>query len=431
MNAAIGSPVSRVDGRAKVKGEAAYAAEFHPPGLAYAAVVESTVTSGQIVEMDITDAERANGVLLVMTHRNAPRLAYAPFKERPAVEPVSGDPLRVLQDSEIKFSGQPIGVVVARTQAQAEYAASLVRVSYAADAGPLTRFDLTRSVPTSAAAEKRGRGPETRQGEPDQAFSVAPVKIDNSYTLPREHHNAMEPHATVAQWEDGRLTLWDKTQWVDNVREEMARVFSIPAESVRVINPFLGGAFGSALRAWPHVTLAALAAKQAGCPVRLELTRRQLYYSVGFRPHTQQRAALGADHDGRLTAIIHEAVGQTSTYEEFPEATLDPASVTYACANRRTSYQLIRMHTNTPCPMRGPGHATGLLAQELQWMSSQPSCESTPSNSVCATLPSAHQRRICLGQATRCASATVQAQSASDGVKEQRSRAQCLKDAIS
>jgi xanthine dehydrogenase YagR molybdenum-binding subunit len=191
------------------------------------------------------------------------------------------------------------------------------------------------------------------------------VRIDNSYTLPREHHNAMEPHSTVAQWEDGRLTLWDKTQWVDNVREEMARIFGIPAESVRVINPFVGGAFGSALRTWPHVTLAALAAKQAGRPVRLELTRRQLYYSVGFRPHTTQRVALGADYDGRLTAIIHEAVGQTSTYEEFAEATLDPAAVTYACANRRTNYQLIKTNTNTPCPMRGPGHATGLLAQEI------------------------------------------------------------------
>ena len=365
MTAAIGSPVYRVDGFEKVKGHATYAAEFHPHGLAYAAIVESTISSGRIVEMDITAARQAKGVLLVMTHENAPRLAYGPFKERPAVEPVSGDQLQVLQGSEIKFSGQPIGVVVARTQAQAEYAASLVRVKYAADPGPLTRFDLTRSVPTSSAAEKRGRGPETQQGDPDHALSVAPVKIDNCYTLPREHHNAMEPHATVAQWEDGRLTLWDKTQWVDNVREEMARIFGIPAESVRVINPFVGGAFGSALRAWPHVTLAALAAKEAGCPVRLELTRRQLYYSVGFRPHTQQHVALGANPDGRLTAIIHDAVGQTSTYEEFAEATLDPASVTYACSNRRTGYKLVKMHTNTPCPMRGPGHATGLLAQEI------------------------------------------------------------------
>ena len=365
MSITIGLPHSRVDGPAKVTGRATYAAEFHPAGLAYAAIVESTIPAGHIVAMDTAAAERAKGVVLVLTHQSAPHLAYEPFKQRPAVEPVSGDQLQMLQDAEIKFSGQPIGVVVAKTQAQAEYAASLVRVTYSVDQAPLTHFDLARSVPASPAAEKRGRGPETHQGNPDEALLAAASKVDQHYSQPREHHNAMEPHATVAEWSDGRLTLWDKTQWVGNVREEMARIFSIPAESVRVINPFVGGAFGSALRAWPHVTLAAMAAKQAGCPVRLELTRRQLYTSIGFRPHTQQRVALGADHDGHLTAIIQEAVGQTSTYEEFAEATLDPAAVTYASGSRRTSYRLVAMHTNTPCPMRGPGHATGLLAQEI------------------------------------------------------------------
>ena len=365
MSTTIGLPLSRVKGPAKVTGRATYAAEFHPAGLAYAAIVESTISAGRIVAMDTAAAEKAKGVVLVLTHQNAPHLACGPFEQRPAVEPVSGDQLKVLQDAEIRFSGQPIGVVVAGTQAQAEYAVSLVRVTYREDQAPLTQFDPARSVPTSAAAEKRGRGPETHQGNADDALLAAATKVDQQYSQPREHHNAMEPHATVAEWVDGRLTLWDKTQWVGNVREEMARIFVIPPESVRVINPFVGGAFGSALRAWPHVTLAAMAAKQAGCPVRLELTRRQLYKSVGFRPHTQQRVALGADHDGQLAAIIQEAVGQTSTYEEFAEATLDPAAVTYASDNRRTSYRLVPMHTNTPCPMRGPGHATGLLAQEI------------------------------------------------------------------
>ena len=364
MRAAIGSPISRVDGPAKVTGRATYAAEFHPAGLAYAATVDSTIPAGQIVTMNTTAAERAAGVLLILTHLNAPRLAYAPFKKRPAVEPVSGDALRVLQDAEIKFCGQPVAVVVAKTQAQAEYAAALVKVTYKVDTAVFTRFEVKRSVPTSAAAEEKGRGPETKQGDPDAVFSKAAIKVDQRYTQPREHHNAMEPHATVAQWQDGRLTLWDKTQWVDNVREEMARIFGISPETVRVISPFVGGAFGSGLRTWPHVTLAAMAARVAGCPVRLELTRRQLYYSIGFRPHTEQRVALGADQEGNLTALIHEAVGQTSTYEEFAEATLDPSAVTYACSNRRTRYRLVSMQTNTPCPMRGPGHATGLFAQE-------------------------------------------------------------------
>ncbi len=364
MSALVGMPVSRVEGPAKVTGRATYAAEFHPAGLAYAAMVESTIAAGRVIAMDTAAAERASGVVLVLTHLNAPRLAYAPFKERPAVEPVSGDQLQMLQDADVKFFGQPIGVVVARSQAQAEYAASLVRVTYQAAAAPLTRFEPARSVPASHAAEKKGRGPETKQGDPDAMFAAAAIQVDQRYTQPREHHNAMEPHATVAQWTEGHLTLWDKTQWVDNVREEMARIFGIPPEQIRVINPFVGGAFGSALRTWPHVILAAMAAKLANCPVRLELTRKQLFYSIGFRPHTEQRVAFGADREGHLTAMIHEATGQTSTYEEFAEATLDPAAVTYACADRRTSYRLIPMHTNTPCPMRGPGHATGLFAQE-------------------------------------------------------------------
>ena len=365
MSAAMGTPVSRVDGPAKVMGRALYAAEFAPAGLTYAALVESTIPAGRITAIHTADAERAPGVLLVLTHRNAPRLLYRPAKERPAVEPVSGEQLHVLQDADVKFSGQPIGLVVAETQTQAEYAASLVRVTYGHNPARRTQFDPAQSRPTSEAAAKRGRGPETKQGDPAGAFAAAAVRIDQTYVQPREHHNAMEPHATVALWEGDHLTLWDKTQWVQNDGEEIARVFGLPAEAVRVINPFVGGAFGSALRTWPHVTLAALGARQAGRPVRLELTRRQLYQSVGFRPHTEQRVRLGSSEAGRLAALIQEAVGQTSTYEEFAEATLDVPATTYACPNRRTGYRLVEMNTNTPCPMRGPGHATGLLAQEI------------------------------------------------------------------
>ena len=361
----VGTPVSRVEGPAKVTGGARYAAEFAPAGLAYAAIVESTIPAGRVTALDTAAAEAAPGVILVLTHQNAPKLPYRPAQERPAVEPVSGERLRALQDAEVKFSGQPIGVVVAETQAQAEYAASLVRVTYERDPLPHTRFDPARGRPTSEAAEKRGRGPEWTRGDPDGALSAAAVQVDQTYVQPREHHNAMEPHATVALWEGDHLTLWSKTQWVDNERDEIARVFGLPTETVQVINPFVGGAFGSALRTWPHVTLAALAARAAGRPVRLELSRRQLYSSVGFRPHTRQRVALGANRDGRLAALVQEAVGQTSTYEEFAEATLGPPGVTYASPNRRTGYRLVEMHTNTPTPMRGPGWATGLLAQEM------------------------------------------------------------------
>ena len=361
----IGKPVDRTDGHLKVTGQARYAAEFAPAGMAYAAIVESTIPAGRIVGTDTSAAEQAPGVLLVLTHQNADKLPYLAAKERPAVDPVSGEQLRVLQDAEVKFSGQSIGLVVAETRMQAEHAASLVRVTYERNPAPLTRFDPARGRPASAAAAKRGRGPETKQGDADGAFATAAVRVDQTYVQPSEFHNAMEPHATVAHWEGDRLTLWSKTQWVGNERDAIALIFGIPAEQVRVINPFVGGAFGSALRTWPHVTLACLAARRVSRPVRLELTRPQLFRSIGFRPRTEQRVALGADARGQLTALIQEAVGQTSTYEEFAEATLDVPAVTYACPNRRTGYRLVEMNTNTPCPMRGPGHVTGLLAQEI------------------------------------------------------------------
>lgn len=362
---AVGAPLPRVDGPAKVTGSARYAAEFHPDGLAYAATHDSTVPAGRITAIDAAAAERAPGVLLVLTHLNAERLPYQVPAERPAVDPVAGEQLRVLQDAEIRFSGQPVALVVATTQAQALYAASLVRVSYDPDPDRRIRFDPALAEPTSEAAAKRGRGPETKQGDPDAAFGAAPVRVEATYLQAREQHNAMEPHATVAQWQDDRLTLWSKTQWVGNECREIARRFGIASDNVRVINPFVGGAFGSALRTWPHVTLAAMAARRVGRPVRMELTRRQLSTAIGFRPETRQRVALGAERDGRLTAMIHEVTGQTSTYEEFAEGILAPSATTYACPNRRTRYGLVPMNVSTPCPMRGPGWATGLTGQEM------------------------------------------------------------------
>ena len=362
---AVGRPASRVDGPAKVTGRARYSGEHRPDNLAYAATVDAAIPAGTVRYIDSADAERAPGVLLVLTHSNADRLPYGSVEPRPAVEPVSGQQLRMLQDANVRFSGQPLAVVVADTQARAEHAAGLVQIEYRPDPHPLTRFDMARARPASKAAAERGRGPRTEQGDPDSALAAATVTVDSTYVLPREHHNPMELFATVAQWDGDSLILWSKTQWVGNERDTIAAIFGLPPGDVRVISPYVGGAFGAALRTWPHVTLAAMAARRAGRPVRLELTRRQVYTSTGFRPHTVQRVALGADRDGRLQAHVQDAVGQTSTYEEFAEATLDAAQKTYAAASRRTTYRLAPMHTNTPGPMRGPGHATGLVAQEI------------------------------------------------------------------
>ena len=362
---AIGAPVTRVDGPLKVTGGARYAAEVRPEGLLYAATADSTIPAGRIASIDTGAAGRAPGVIAVLTHLNVPRLPYRTPEERPAVDPVSGDQLRVLDGPEVKFGGQPVALVVARTQAEAEHGAALVVVRYERDAAARTRFDPALARPASAEAAKKGRGPQTHKGDPDAAFAAAPVTIDRRYGQAREQHNAMEPHATVASWDGDRLTLWSKTQWVGNERDEIARRFGLPSDHVRVINPFVGGAFGSALRSWPHVTLAAIAARHVGRPVRLELTRRQLYIAIGYRPATRQRVMLGAERDGRLTALVHELVAQTSTYEEFAEPALAPAQTTYACPNRRTRYDLVEMNASTPCPMRGPGWATGLIGQEM------------------------------------------------------------------
>jgi len=359
----IGQPVSRVDGRQKVTGAATYAAEFDQPGQAYGVIVRSTVANGRIASMDSTAAQRASGVLAVLTHRNAPRLAYRPHKGLP--DPATGERLHVLQDDRVNHQGQPIALVIAETLEQANHAATLVRVTYADEAG-IT--DISRVVPIEPTQQKTDQGetrpPQTRRGDPERALTTAEVKVEHTYVIPRENHNPIEMHATIAAWDGDRLTLWDKTQWVHNTADEIAAVFSIPEENIRVISPFVGGAFGSGLRTWPHVTLAALGARVTGRPVKVMLSRREMYYAVGYRPHTVQRVALGASRDGHLTAILHEGYQETSGYEEFSEALLNASRLLHSCPNVDTRHRLAPMNVHTPTYMRAPGQASGIFALE-------------------------------------------------------------------
>jgi len=359
----IGQPVSRVDGRQKVTGAATYAAEFDQPGQAYGVIVRSTVANGRIASMDSTAAQRASGVLAVLTHRNAPRLAYRRHKGLP--DPATGERLHVLQDDRVNHQGQPIALVIAETLEQANHAATLVRVTYADEAG-IT--DISRVVPIEPTQQKTDQGetrpPQTRRGDPERALTTAEVKVEHTYVIPRENHNPIEMHATIAAWDGDRLTLWDKTQWVHNTADEIAAVFSIPEENIRVISPFVGGAFGSGLRTWPHVTLAALGARVTGRPVKVMLSRREMYYAVGYRPHTVQRVALGASRDGRLTAILHEGYQETSRYEEFSEALLNASRLLHSCPNVDTRHRLAPMNVHTPTYMRAPGEASGIFALE-------------------------------------------------------------------
>jgi xanthine dehydrogenase YagR molybdenum-binding subunit len=255
--------------------------------------------------------------------------------------------------------------VIADTLEQANHAATLVRVTYAAETATTDIAHAEPIRPTVEQPDQPQRRPsEVQRGEPEGALARAEVKIDQSYVIPRENHNPIEMHATIAAWDGDRLTLWDKTQWVHNTADEIAAVFGTPAENIRVVSPFVGGAFGSGLRTWPHVTLAALGARVAGRPVKLMLSRREMYYGVGYRPHTVQRVALGASRDGRLAAILHEGYQETSTYEEFSEALLNATRFLHSCPNVYTRHRIARMNVHTPTYMRAPGEASGVFALE-------------------------------------------------------------------
>jgi len=363
----IGKPVERVDGRLKVTGGARYAAEFKTANVAHAVLVMSTIANGSIRSIYTKAASSAPGVLQVLTHLNAPKLN---FPERPKaiddyVAPLFGRSLPVLQDKTIYFNGQPVAVVVAETLEQAEYAATLVKVVYDEDK-PVTSLEaeMARAFPPQEGLMKESpteRPADVVRGDPD-ALSKAEVVIDETYTIPIEHHNPMELLSTIAEWSNGKLTLHDKTQWVPNTQGYIAIVFGLREADVRVISPFVGGAFGSSLRPWAHPVVAAMAARAVQRPVKLVVKRQQMFTSHGHRPYTVQRVALGAGRDGKLTAIVHEGYAQTSLYEENTESLVNASRMLYASPNCITKYRLVRGNIQTPLYMRGPGESSGVFA---------------------------------------------------------------------
>ncbi len=353
----VGRPKERVEGRLKVTGRAPYAADHGPEhgieDVAYAVIVDSSIGRGRISAIDTTAAGAEPGVVSVLSYENAPTLPYEDNTGGSNNPP--GERLRVFQDDRVLFFGQPVAVVVADTLEAAQHAAHMVEVTYDAEE---TSTDLATAAPA-------GEPTRYARGDAEKALASAPVRLDLDYELARNHHNAIEPHATIAQWADGRLTLWDKTQWVgDGTQAELATVFGLSRDDVRVISPYVGGAFGSGLRAWPHVTVAALAARETGRAVKLVMGRRQQYFGTGFRPAYRYRLRLGAHRDGRLVAADHDIRHETSSYETFTEGILDPGQMLYSTPHVRQVYRTVPLDVNTPIWMRGPGPATAALVLE-------------------------------------------------------------------
>jgi xanthine dehydrogenase YagR molybdenum-binding subunit len=353
VTGAIGAAIDRVEGRAKVTGQAKYAYEYHHDEVAYAAIIQSTFAKGTVHDVDAGPALELPGVQAVLWHGNAPRL-----------HEISDGELEVLQSDKVSYRGQIVGAVLADSYETARQAERLVRVEY----GPEPHDVLLRADhPDLYKPDKVNPNypPDTADGDFDAAFAGAEVKIDCTYETPAEHNNPMEPHATLAVWlEDGGVTLYDSNQGVVNVKTTVAKAFGLEPDQVRVISPHVGGGFGSKGTPRPHVILAVMASQTLGRPVKLAVTRQQMFAVTGYRTPTIQRMRLGADRDGRITALCHDAVVQTSTVREFGEQAALPSRMMYASPNRRTTHRLVRLDVPTPSWMRAPGETPGMYALE-------------------------------------------------------------------
>jgi len=353
----IGTSTSRIDGHAKVTGAAKYAAEHSVGGLAYAAVVTSTIAKGRIARIDASEALRVEGVLDILTHANRPPMARATSAYKDDVAPEHGLPFRPLYDDKILFNRQPIALVLAEEWEIARFAASLVRVEYEQEA---FATDIFAERDKAVKVEK----PEKPRGKADKALAAAPVRHQAEYFIPIEHHNPMELYASTAVWEGGgKLTVYDKTQGVQNVQQYLCGIFNMKPDDVRVLSPYMGGGFGSGLRPQYQVVLAVLGAKALQRSVRLVLTRQQMY-GLSYRPGSIERLALGAEPDGTLDAITHEVIAVTSSYEDFSRNDTGWSGLLYKSDHAKYGHRLARLDLPTPSDMRAPGAATGVHGLE-------------------------------------------------------------------
>ena len=355
----IGAQISRVDGLLKVTGSAKFAAEFPLDGMVYAAVAFSTIAKGHIANLETADAEAAPGVVLVMTHRNAPRLNPAPvFGSGPRA--ASGDDLHILQNGRIHWNGQPIAVVLADTQEQADHAASLVAATYLEDTAA-TAFEAAKS--NAKPASFQGEALALKIGDAEAALAAAPVKVDNVYRTPRHNHNAIELHAVTVAWAGDALRVHDASQCVAHVAWTLGEIFGLGEDKVHVTSPYVGGGFGGKTL-WQHHSLAAAAAKLAGRPVRMVLSREGVYRLVGGRTLTEQRVAIGAQADGGFDAIVHAGFAAKTPDNAMPEPFIVATTSAYAAKTFGLDVKTVDLDMLSNTFMRAPGEAVGTFALE-------------------------------------------------------------------
>ncbi|GAA4465642.1 xanthine dehydrogenase family protein molybdopterin-binding subunit [Nibrella saemangeumensis] len=344
----VGTPISRIDGLAKVTGKADYSTDHPVKNAAYAILFKSTIAAGRITDIDTAEAEKAPGVLAVITHKNAPKLNVKGGLRGGAM----------LQSPVVEFYGQHIGIVVAETFEQARHASHLVKVTYDKAAA---RVDFDKLV--GEAVRPKDKEDEKR-GDAKAALRAAEIAFEAVYATPIEHHHPLEPHATIAEWNGGQLTLYNSSQIVNGAQNATAATLNIKPEQVRIITPYIGGGFGSKGGQWANLVLTAVAAKQVNRPVKLALTRQQMVNSVGLRQHNHQKMSLGATKDGKLTALAHEITTHCAINEEFVEPCGDCSKLMYAVPNSLITYRVVPMNLILPTYTRGPGKATGSFALE-------------------------------------------------------------------
>jgi xanthine dehydrogenase YagR molybdenum-binding subunit len=361
---AIGKGLKRVDGKLKVTGVATYAAEFQRPKLAYAALIQSGIANGRVLKLDISAAKSAPDVIEILTRENAP--GFKPYPDDLTKKGAPGENRVPLQDDEIHYAGQHLGLVIAESFEAATYAASLVRINY--------QTQPSTVVISDANAQKTATTPETfigreklqvKRGEVDAALAGATHKIDVVYSTPIENHNPIETYSTTAEWEaPDRLLIHESTRGIKQLQRIVANTLGLPRENIRIICPFIGGAFGSKGFQWSHTLLAAAAAKLVQRPVKLTFTRPQMFDSAGQRARTEQKFSVGADKSGKLVALRHHTTTHCSPVSEYPEPCGNMSRMLYSCPNVEVAHRLVRLNLTSPCPMRAPGECPGVFALE-------------------------------------------------------------------